>query len=76
MCSLLCLIVSLRMLLEKSSMEQLVFSVTVSEQALTLRYSQPSSRTPLAVSFRTHGKLALERWTHVALQVRLLWGSL
>ncbi|XP_053172998.1 usherin [Scomber japonicus] len=57
------------MLLEKSSGERLVFSVTVSEQAVTLRYGQSSSQTPLMVSFRTEGRLALERWTHLVLQV-------
>lgn len=62
--------VSLRMLLEKSSSEQLVFSVSVSAQAVTLRHGQPGTRAPLSVSFRTEGKLALERWTHVVLQVR------
>lgn len=62
------------MLLEKSYREQLVFSVTVSEQAVTLRYGQPGSQTPLTVSFRTEGKLALERWTHLVLQVWNLSG--
>ncbi|XP_078016774.1 usherin [Epinephelus lanceolatus] len=57
------------MLLEKSSEEQLFFSVTVSEQAVTLRYGQSSSQTPLTVSFRTEGRLTLERWTHLVLQV-------
>ncbi|XP_070688414.1 usherin [Pempheris klunzingeri] len=57
------------MLLEKSSGEHLLFSVTVSEQAVNLRYGQPSSQTPLIVSFRTEGRLTLERWTHLVLQV-------
>ncbi|XP_044201958.1 usherin [Thunnus albacares] len=57
------------MLLEKSSGQKLVFSVTVSEQVVTLRYGQYSSQTLLMVSFRTEGRLALERWTHLVLQV-------
>ncbi|XP_041646715.1 usherin [Cheilinus undulatus] len=57
------------MLLEKSSREQLIFSVTLSGQAVVLRYGQASSQTPLAVSFRTEGRLTLERWTHLVLQV-------
>ncbi|CAJ1048931.1 LOW QUALITY PROTEIN: usherin [Xyrichtys novacula] len=57
------------MLLEKSSREQLVFSLTVSEQTVILRYGQSSSQTPLANSFRTEGRLTLQRWTHLVLQV-------
>ncbi|XP_070842368.1 usherin [Chaetodon trifascialis] len=57
------------MLLEKSSGEHLFFSVTVSEPAVTLRYSQSGSQTPLTISFRTEGRLTLERWTHLVLQV-------
>ncbi|XP_039982949.1 usherin [Xiphias gladius] len=57
------------MLLEKSSGERLVFSVTVSKQAVTLRYVQSRSQTALTVSFRTEGRLVLERWTHLVLQV-------
>ncbi|TDH17235.1 hypothetical protein EPR50_G00006290 [Perca flavescens] len=57
------------MLLEKSSGERLFFSVTVSEQAVTLRCGQASSQNPLTVSFRTEGRLTLERWTHIVLQV-------
>lgn len=67
--SLLCVFVSLRMLLEKSSGDRLFVSVTVSEQAVIMRYRQPSSRTPLIISFRTEGRLTLERWTHLVLQV-------
>ncbi|XP_030271338.1 usherin [Sparus aurata] len=57
------------MLLEKSSREQLFFSVTVSEQAVTLRYSQRSSHTPLTVIFKTEGRLTLGSWTHLVLQI-------
>ncbi|TMS13118.1 Usherin [Larimichthys crocea] len=57
------------MLLEKSSEERLLFSVTVSEQAVTLRYGQSSSQTPLMVSFRTEGRITTKRWTHLVLQV-------
>uniref|UniRef100_UPI0037E7E888 usherin n=1 Tax=Semicossyphus pulcher TaxID=241346 RepID=UPI0037E7E888 len=57
------------MLLEKSSREQLFFSVTVSEKAVILRYGQSGSQTPQAISFRTEGRLTLERWTHLVLQV-------
>ncbi|KAM7423873.1 hypothetical protein PAMA_000303 [Pampus argenteus] len=57
------------MLLEKSSGERLVFSVTVSEQVVTLRYGQSSSQALLSVTFTTEGRLALERWTHLLLQV-------
>ncbi len=64
----------LRMLLEMSSEEQLFFSVTMSEQAVTLRYSQSSSKIPLTVSFKTENRLALERWTHLVLQVTNLKG--
>lgn len=69
-----CLCVSIRMLLEKSSREQLFFSVTVSEQAVTLRYSQRSSHTPLTVIFKTEGRLTLGSWTHLVLQVTNLKG--
>ncbi|TWW67413.1 Usherin Usher syndrome type IIa protein [Takifugu flavidus] len=54
-----------RMLLEKSSAEGLLFSVMLSDQALTLRHGQ----TPLAISFRTKGRIPLESWTHLVLQV-------
>ncbi|XP_045888237.1 uncharacterized protein LOC123958722 isoform X1 [Micropterus dolomieu] len=57
------------MLLEKSSGERLFYSVTVSEQAVTLWHGQSSSQTPLTVSFRTEGRLTLDRWTHLVLQV-------
>ncbi|KAM9366692.1 usherin [Symphorus nematophorus] len=57
------------MLLEKSSRERLCFSVTVSEQAVTLRYGQSSNQTPLTISFRTEGRLTLDKWTHLVLQV-------
>lgn len=53
------------MLLEKSTAEKLLFSVTVSDQALTLRYGQ----NQLTISFRTEGRLPLESWTHLVLQV-------
>uniref|UniRef100_A0A3B4TAI5 Usherin n=1 Tax=Seriola dumerili TaxID=41447 RepID=A0A3B4TAI5_SERDU len=43
----LCVFVSLRMLLEKNLGERLVFSVTVSEKAVTLRYVQSRSQTTL-----------------------------
>lgn len=56
------------MLLEKSLGEQLVFSVTVSEQTVTLRNGRSSGQT---VTFRTEGRLQLERWTHLTLQVRI-----
>uniref|UniRef100_A0A3Q3IYQ0 Usher syndrome 2A (autosomal recessive, mild) n=1 Tax=Monopterus albus TaxID=43700 RepID=A0A3Q3IYQ0_MONAL len=54
---------------DQISREWLVFSVTVSQQSVTLRYAQSRNKTPLTVSFRTEGKLALERWTHLVLQV-------
>ncbi|XP_019935888.2 usherin isoform X2 [Paralichthys olivaceus] len=57
------------MLLEKSVGERLLFSVTVSEQTVTLRYVQSRGQTTMTVSFRTEGRLALERWTHLVLQV-------
>lgn len=66
---IVCVFDSLRMLLEKSSGERLFYSVTVSEQAVTLWYGQSSSQTPLTVSFRTEGRLTLDRWTHLVLQV-------
>ena len=62
------------MLLEKSSEERLVFSVTMSEQAVTLRYGQSRSQSPLTVSFRTEGRLTLDKWTHLVLQVTNLNG--
>lgn len=67
-------LVSLRMLLEKSAGERLCFSVTVSELAVTLRYSQPGSSVPLAVSFRTEGRISPQRWTHLSLQVTHIVG--
>ncbi|XP_029354432.1 usherin [Echeneis naucrates] len=57
------------MLIEKSLGEQLLFAVTVSEQAVNLRYVQSRSQATLTVSFRTEGRIALERWTHLVLQV-------
>ncbi|XP_075319241.1 usherin [Odontesthes bonariensis] len=57
------------MLLEKSLGKQLFFSLTVSEQAVTLRYGQSNNRTSLAVSFKTEGRLQLERWIHLTLQI-------
>lgn len=68
----LCVFVLLRTLLEKSSADWLCFTVTVSEQAVTLQYGQPSS---LLVSFRTEGRIPPQRWTHLVLQVRSLEGS-
>nr|XP_040024120.1 usherin isoform X2 [Gasterosteus aculeatus aculeatus] len=53
------------MLLEKSSGQRLIFSVTVSEQMVTLRYGP----TPLTVGFRTEGRLTRDKWTHLVLQV-------
>lgn len=67
-------LVSLRMLLEKSAGERLCFSVTVSELAVTLRYSQAGSSVPLAVSFRTEGRISPQRWTHLSLQVTHIVG--
>nr|XP_057944950.1 usherin isoform X3 [Doryrhamphus excisus] len=57
------------MLLEKSSRERLVFSLTVSEQIVSLQYIESRSLTPLTITFRTHGRLVLGRWTHLVLQV-------
>lgn len=51
--------------MEKSSAEGLLFSLMMSDQALTLRHGQ----TPLAISFRTKGRIPLESWTHLVLQV-------
>lgn len=62
------------MLLEKSSGKRLWFSLTVSELAVTLRYSRPGSSVPLAVNFRTEGRISPHRWTHLALQVTHLMG--
>ncbi|KAF7663895.1 hypothetical protein LDENG_00196310 [Lucifuga dentata] len=62
------------MLLEKSAGGRLVFSLSVSEQAVTLRYGRSSSQPTLTVHFTTQGRLALERWTHLVLQVRPLKG--
>uniref|UniRef100_A0A3Q1ERN5 Usher syndrome 2A (autosomal recessive, mild) n=1 Tax=Acanthochromis polyacanthus TaxID=80966 RepID=A0A3Q1ERN5_9TELE len=68
--------VSLRMLLEKSLGGRLVFSLMVSGQEVTLRYSPSNSQTPLSINFRTEGRLGLDEWTHLVLQVRNLkcWG--
>ncbi|KAM4744036.1 usherin isoform 3-T3 [Anableps anableps] len=57
------------MLLEKSSENRLVFSLMVSEQAVTLQYGQTNSLTSQTVSFRTEGRLQLNRWTHLTLQI-------
>ena len=73
---------SLRTVIEKSSEDQLVFLLTVSESVVNLRYGQPhsgqtddqtggqSSGQPLSVSFSTRGRITVDRWTHLALQVR------
>lgn len=60
--------VSLRMLLEKSSEQRLFFSLTVSGEAIILRYGQSNNQTSMN-SFRTEGRLGLESWTHLVLQV-------
>ncbi|XP_056269140.1 usherin isoform X3 [Pseudoliparis swirei] len=52
------------MLLEKSSGQRLIFSVTVSEQMVTLRHGRSET-----VGFRTEGRLTPEKWTHLVLQV-------
>ncbi|XP_035991625.1 usherin [Fundulus heteroclitus] len=57
------------MLLEKSSEEGLVFSLTVSERGVTFRHGQTNSLTSLTVSFRTEGRLQLDKWTHLTLQI-------
>lgn len=62
-------LVSLRSLLEKSSGERFGFSVTVSELAVTVRYSQPGRSAPRDARFRTEGRIGPRRWTHLALQV-------
>ncbi|XP_008295345.1 usherin-like, partial [Stegastes partitus] len=54
------------MLLEKSLGGRLVFSLTVSGQDVTLRYGQSNSQT---ISFRTEGRLGLDKWTHLVLQI-------
>lgn len=61
-----------RMLLEKCSATRLSFSVAVSEDSVTLQYGQSSSPKTYSVSFRTEGRLPLETWTHLTLQVRNL----
>uniref|UniRef100_A0A3B5LYR8 Usher syndrome 2A (autosomal recessive, mild) n=1 Tax=Xiphophorus couchianus TaxID=32473 RepID=A0A3B5LYR8_9TELE len=58
-----------RMLLEKSSDNRLVFSLTVSERAVALRYGQTNGLTSHTISFRTEGRLQLNRWTHITLQI-------
>lgn len=60
------------MLLEKSSEKWLLFSVTVSLKAVTLRYNQSNSETSQAITFRTEGRLPLDEWTHLTLQVKIL----
>ncbi|XP_014832285.1 PREDICTED: usherin-like isoform X1 [Poecilia mexicana] len=57
------------MLLEKSSDNRLVFSLTVSERAVALRYGRTDGLTSHTVSFRTEGRLQLNRWTHLTLQI-------
>lgn len=56
---------SSRMLLEKRSAEGSSLSVMVSDQAVALR----NGAHPLALSFRTRGRLSLDSWTHLVLQV-------
>ncbi|XP_077569166.1 usherin [Stigmatopora nigra] len=56
-------------LLEKKSKNQLVFSLTVSEQIVSMKYSQDRTSTPMTVNFRTEGRLVMDRWTHIVLQV-------
>ena len=58
-----------RMVLEKSSEERLVFLLTVSESAVKLQYGQPSSQVG-TLTFSTQGRLTVDRWTHLALQVK------
>ncbi|XP_051795531.1 usherin [Acanthochromis polyacanthus] len=57
------------MLLEKSLGGRLVFSLMVSGQEVTLRYSPSNSQTPLSINFRTEGRLGLDEWTHLVLQI-------
>ncbi|KAK6307053.1 hypothetical protein J4Q44_G00222010 [Coregonus suidteri] len=54
--------------LEKSSEARLVFLLTVSESEVKLRYGQPSGQVG-ALNFSTQGRLSVDRWTHLALQV-------
>nr|XP_014268858.2 usherin [Maylandia zebra] len=56
------------MLLEKSSEQRLFFSLTVSGEAIILRYGQSNNQTSMN-SFRTEGRLGLESWTHLVLQI-------
>lgn len=57
-----------RTVLEKSSEERLVFLLTVSESAVKLQYGQPSGQAG-TLTFSTQGRLTVDRWTHLALQV-------
>ncbi|KAM6979899.1 usherin [Aplochiton taeniatus] len=61
--------------IEKSSEERLVFLLTVSESTVSLHYGQPSGRHA-ALHFTTRGRIAVGRWTHLALQVHGRSGSL
>ncbi|KAL0969312.1 hypothetical protein UPYG_G00225390 [Umbra pygmaea] len=54
--------------LEKSSEDHLVFLLTVSESAVTLWYGQPSGHV-VSLHFSTQGRVTVNRWTHLALQV-------
>nr|XP_054587843.1 usherin [Nothobranchius furzeri] len=57
------------MLLEKSFGKRLVFSLTVSEKSVTLRYGHSKGQTSLTVSFSTEGRLLPEKWSHLTLQI-------
>ncbi|KAJ7988959.1 hypothetical protein DPEC_G00314590 [Dallia pectoralis] len=54
--------------LEKSSAERLTFQLTVSELVVTLRYGLSSGQV-VSLALATMGRLPVDRWTHLALQV-------
>ncbi|CAL8379081.1 unnamed protein product [Arctogadus glacialis] len=57
------------LLLEKSARGRLLFALTASDRAVVLRYGGSGGPRLLSVSFRTAGRLALHRWTHLVLQL-------
>uniref|UniRef100_A0AAY4ADY9 Usher syndrome type IIa protein homolog n=1 Tax=Denticeps clupeoides TaxID=299321 RepID=A0AAY4ADY9_9TELE len=54
--------------IEKSVEGQIAFLITISEEAVELRYSVRSGQS-FSLSMRTMGRISKAEWTHVALQV-------
>lgn len=57
-----------RTLIEKSTVDRLVFLVTVSQEDVQFHYSVQGGQTR-SLSMKTAGHISIGQWTHMALQV-------